>query len=54
MSIPVQIVVGTADPLVTTVDHPVAEIAGAGHYPPLTHPSQVARHLGAASAPIGT
>ncbi|MFI9585111.1 alpha/beta fold hydrolase [Streptomyces sp. NPDC052236] len=49
VSVPVQIVVGSDDPLVTAVDHPVAEIAGAGHYPQLTHPSQVARHLGAAS-----
>lgn len=51
--VPVQIVVGSADPLTEAVDHPVAEIAGAGHYPQLTHPSQVARHLAAASARIG-
>ncbi|MEU9116041.1 alpha/beta fold hydrolase [Streptomyces sp. NPDC048483] len=49
VSIPVQIVAGSAEPLVTAVDHPVAEIAGAGHYPQLTHPAEVARHLGAAS-----
>lgn len=53
VSVPVQIIVGSADPLVATVHHPVTEIAGAGHYPQLTHPAQVARHLDAASAPIG-
>ncbi|WP_424532705.1 alpha/beta fold hydrolase [Sphaerisporangium viridialbum] len=53
VSVPVEIVVGSADPLVVGVDHPVAEIAGAGHYPQLTHPAQVARHLGVASHPIG-
>lgn len=53
VGVPVQIVVGSADPLVEAVDHPVTEIEGAGHYPQLTHPSQVARHLGRASAPIG-
>ncbi|MFD3997095.1 alpha/beta fold hydrolase [Streptomyces sp. NPDC058583] len=46
LSIPVQIVVGSADPLIMDVDCPVAELAGAGHYPQLTHPSQVAYHLG--------
>ncbi|MBT2451920.1 alpha/beta fold hydrolase [Streptomyces sp. ISL-43] len=53
VSVPVRIIVGSADPLAESVDHPVAEIAGAGHYPQLTHPSQVARHLAAACAPIG-
>lgn len=48
--VPVRIVVGSADPLVTAVDHPVIEIAGAGHYPQLTHPAEVARRLGAVSA----
>ncbi|WP_405852982.1 alpha/beta fold hydrolase [Streptomyces sp. NBC_00090] len=51
VEVPVRIVVGSADPLVTAVDHPVTEIAGAGHYPQLTHPSQLAHHLGADSAP---
>lgn len=51
--VPVQIVVGSADPLVEAVRHPVAEIAGAGHYPQLTHPAEVARHLGVAPARIG-
>ncbi|MRH89936.1 alpha/beta fold hydrolase [Nocardia sp. SYP-A9097] len=53
LRIPVQIIVGAADPLSTAVDHPVAEIAGAGHYPQLTHPAEVANHLLAASTPIG-
>ncbi|MFZ3493609.1 alpha/beta fold hydrolase [Streptomyces sp. 5.8] len=53
VGVPVRIVVGSADPLVEAVGHPVAVIEGAGHYPQLTHPSAVARHLAAASAPIG-
>ncbi|MFI9206629.1 alpha/beta fold hydrolase [Streptomyces sp. NPDC053253] len=51
VGVPVRIVVGAEDPLVAAVDHPVIEIAGAGHYPQLTHPSQLAHHLAAASAP---
>jgi pimeloyl-ACP methyl ester carboxylesterase len=35
-----------------TAHHPVTEIAGSGHYPQLTHPAQVARHLRTATAPI--
>ncbi len=50
VSVPVEIVVGSADPLVATVDRQVTEIAGSGHYPQLTHPAEVARHLGAPSA----
>ncbi|MFJ5222493.1 alpha/beta fold hydrolase [Streptomyces sp. NPDC088400] len=53
VSVPVQIIVGSDDPLVAAVDHPVAEIAGAGHYPQLTHPAEVARQLGAVSASMG-
>ncbi|MFG2652596.1 alpha/beta fold hydrolase [Streptomyces sp. NPDC048436] len=53
VSLPVQIVVGSADAPTATAEHPVAEIPGAGHYPQLTHPSHVARLLGTASAPIG-
>ncbi|MFD6885179.1 alpha/beta fold hydrolase [Streptomyces sp. NPDC059957] len=53
VSVPVRIVVGSADPLVEAAGHPVAVIEAAGHYPQLTHPSEVARHLAAASAPIG-
>jgi pimeloyl-ACP methyl ester carboxylesterase len=49
VAVPVRIIVGSADPLVTPVDHPVTEIAGAGHYPQLTHPAEVAHHLGAAT-----
>lgn len=40
--VPVDIIVGSADPLAVSVDHPVHEIAGAGHYPQLTHPAQTA------------
>ncbi|MFE0701810.1 alpha/beta fold hydrolase [Streptomyces sp. NPDC058872] len=53
LTVPVQIIVGSTDPLVTAVDFPVAEIAGAGHYPQLTHPSELARHLDAVPAPTG-
>lgn len=53
VSVPVRIVVGSADPLVVPAAHPVGEIAGAGHYPQLTHPSQLARHLGAGSDRVG-
>ncbi|MFJ2032269.1 alpha/beta fold hydrolase [Streptosporangium sp. NPDC087985] len=52
VSVPVEIIVGSADPLTVDVDHPVTEIAEAGHYPQLTHPAQVARHLGVVSDPI--
>lgn len=42
MSVPVEIVTGSADPLSVAVDRPVTTIAGAGHYPQLTHPGEVA------------
>lgn len=42
VKVPVRIVVGSADPLAEAVGHPVTEIEGAGHYPQLTHPEQVA------------
>ncbi|MFJ5711569.1 alpha/beta fold hydrolase [Streptomyces sp. NPDC093105] len=42
VTVPVRIVVGSTDPLTEPVDLPVTEIAGAGHYPQLTHPAQVA------------
>ncbi|MFE9045607.1 alpha/beta fold hydrolase [Streptomyces sp. NPDC007818] len=45
VEVPVRIVVGSEDPLVEAVDLPVDRVAGAGHYPQLTHPAQVARHL---------
>jgi nucleoside-diphosphate-sugar epimerase/pimeloyl-ACP methyl ester carboxylesterase len=45
LRVPVHLVTGSADPLTTTVTAPVTEIAGAGHYPHLTHPDQVARIL---------
>ncbi|MFF0482863.1 alpha/beta fold hydrolase [Streptomyces sp. NPDC004435] len=53
VDVPVRIVVGSEDPLVEAVDLPVARIAGAGHYPQLTHPAELARHLAAAGAPAG-
>ncbi|MFI0420675.1 alpha/beta fold hydrolase [Spongiactinospora sp. 9N601] len=53
VSIPVEIIVGAADPLAVEAGDPVTEIAGAGHYPQLTHPAQIARHLDAARDPIG-
>ncbi|MFD9500015.1 alpha/beta fold hydrolase [Streptomyces sp. NPDC060035] len=53
VSVPVQIIAGSADPLVSAVDCSVAEIDGAGHYPQLTHPAQLAGHLDAASAAVG-
>lgn len=49
--VPVEILVGSADPLTVDVDHPVLEIAEAGHYPQLTHPAQVADQLGIVSVP---
>ncbi|WP_207930536.1 alpha/beta fold hydrolase [Streptomyces hainanensis] len=42
VAVPVRIVVGAADPLVVPVEHEVLEVAGAGHYPQLTHPAEVA------------
>ncbi|MFI2231838.1 alpha/beta fold hydrolase [Nocardia testacea] len=45
LRVPVHLVTGSADPLTTAVTAPVTEIAGAGHYPHLTHPEQVARVL---------
>ncbi|MFG2601268.1 alpha/beta fold hydrolase [Streptomyces sp. NPDC048462] len=52
VTVPVRIVVGSADPLTAATVHPVTELAGAGHYPQLTHPAEVARHLSGA-APAG-
>jgi pimeloyl-ACP methyl ester carboxylesterase len=42
VSVPVEIVTGSADPLTAAVDRPVTTIKGAGHYPQLTHPAEVA------------
>ncbi|MFI6291319.1 alpha/beta fold hydrolase [Nonomuraea sp. NPDC050790] len=41
--VPVRIIAGSADPLTVATRHPVREIAGAGHYPQLTHPAEVAQ-----------
>ncbi|WP_068923706.1 alpha/beta fold hydrolase [Planobispora rosea] len=43
VSVPVEILVGSADPLTAATGHRVTEIPGAGHYPQITHPAQVAR-----------
>lgn len=52
MSVPVRIIVGSDDPLVVPVAHPVVEVPGAGHYPQLTHPEVLAGQLAAISDPI--
>ncbi|MFI6792502.1 alpha/beta fold hydrolase [Nonomuraea sp. NPDC050383] len=51
--VPVEIIVGSADPPAMGAGFPAHEISGAGHYPQLTHPAQVARHLSAVHGPIG-
>ncbi|MFE3195041.1 alpha/beta fold hydrolase [Nocardia sp. NPDC059240] len=51
VSVPVEIIVGSADPLVVPVDHPVTEVPGAGHYPQLTHPAVLAGHLEKVAGP---
>ncbi|MEU9061914.1 alpha/beta fold hydrolase [Streptomyces sp. NPDC048430] len=45
VTVPVELVVGAQDPLEEPSVLPVTEIASAGHYPQLTHPDDVARHL---------
>ncbi|MEV4175776.1 alpha/beta fold hydrolase [Nonomuraea sp. NPDC049709] len=45
VSVPVEIVVGSADPLTVPVNEPVTTIDGAGHHPHLTHPGELARLL---------
>ncbi|MGV9775373.1 alpha/beta fold hydrolase [Streptosporangium sp. NPDC003464] len=47
--VPVTIVTGSADPL--AVDVPATVIEGAGHYPQLTHPHELAAALRAAGGP---
>ncbi|MFF2776151.1 alpha/beta fold hydrolase [Streptomyces sp. NPDC058052] len=54
VDVPVRIVVGSEDPLVEPVGLPVTEIPGAGHYPQLTHPTQLAHHLAPAHMPTGS
>ncbi|MEU2251352.1 alpha/beta fold hydrolase [Streptomyces sp. NPDC019224] len=44
-TLPVELVVGSDDPLEEPAELPVTEIGSAGHYPQLTHPDEVARHL---------
>ncbi|MFJ9711579.1 alpha/beta fold hydrolase [Streptomyces sp. NPDC101234] len=45
LRLPVELVVGSADPPAEPVDTPVTVIEGAGHCPQLTHPASVARLL---------
>ncbi|WP_326663527.1 alpha/beta fold hydrolase [Streptomyces sp. NBC_00385] len=45
VAVPVELVIGSQDPLEEPGELPVTEIASAGHYPQLTHPDEVARHL---------
>ncbi|NBM16040.1 alpha/beta fold hydrolase [Streptomyces sp. GC420] len=45
LRLPVELVVGSADPLVEPVDTPVTVIDAAGHYPQVTHPKALARFL---------
>ncbi|WP_280433959.1 alpha/beta fold hydrolase [Nocardia carnea] len=47
VTVPVHIVTGSRDPLETPVSIPTTVIEGAGHYPHLTHPDQVAQVLDA-------
>ncbi|WP_203185546.1 alpha/beta fold hydrolase [Streptomyces pratensis] len=42
---PVELIIGSRDPLEGPSVLPVTEIASAGHYPQLTHPDDVAGHL---------
>lgn len=43
VTVPVDIIVGSEDPLIETTDRPVITIPDTGHYPQLTHPDLVAR-----------
>ena len=48
--VPVRLIVGSEDPLTSLSDLPVSIVQGAGHYPQLTAPQEVARALADASA----
>jgi len=45
VTVPVHVITGSRDPLETPVPAPTTVIEGAGHYPHLTHPDQVAEVL---------
>ncbi|WP_018348273.1 alpha/beta fold hydrolase [Longispora albida] len=45
LKVPVSVLAGEADPLRTAAGYPVTVIAGAGHYPQISHPAEVARAL---------
>ncbi|MEV6521343.1 SDR family oxidoreductase [Longispora sp. NPDC051575] len=50
VTVPVEIIVGERDPLVDYAGWPVSVVAGAGHYPQISHPAEVARLVRAAGA----
>ncbi|AYF78378.1 alpha/beta fold hydrolase [Nocardia yunnanensis] len=50
--VPLEIVVGSADPLAVPVDQRVIVLPGAGHYPQLTHPAELAEQLESLSDPL--
>lgn len=49
LTVPVQIVLGSTDPLLADPGRPVTVIPGAGHYPHLTHPEHVAQAIASSS-----
>ncbi|MGW3951280.1 alpha/beta fold hydrolase [Streptomyces sp. NPDC004752] len=51
--LPVQIVVGSADPLRESVHKPVTVIPDAGHYPQVTHPAVVADVINSCRGGVG-
>ncbi|MFD4353758.1 alpha/beta fold hydrolase [Nocardia sp. NPDC058518] len=54
VTVPVDIIVGSDDPLIEPTDRPVTTIADTGHYPQLTHPDQVARVIRGEGASAAT
>ncbi|KAF0845633.1 alpha/beta fold hydrolase [Nocardia caishijiensis] len=52
VKVPVDIVVGADDPLTQPTTHRVTTVAGAGHYPQLTHPDQVVRVILGSEKPV--
>ncbi|MCW2876898.1 MAG: alpha/beta fold hydrolase [Sphaerisporangium sp.] len=45
VTVPVDIIIGSDDPLTEVTDRPVTVIAGTGHFPQISHPAEVARAL---------
>ncbi|MGY0231683.1 SDR family oxidoreductase [Longispora urticae] len=54
VAVPVEIIVGERDPVVGYAGWPVAVVAGAGHYPQISHPAEVARLVRGVGAGGGT